>query len=83
MKFTTKKDFKGIDLIKFIMAIFVVAIHTHPFEGLSENVFIQFWNIIVRFAVPYFFIASGFLLFSKVSKAHNNESQLDVIKNTE
>ena len=80
MNSKAKKDFKGIDFIKFIMAIFVVAIHTHPFEGLHENLFTQSWNIIVSLAVPYFFMASGFLLFLKVNKDHDKASQLDNIK---
>lgn len=76
----TKKDFKGIDFIKFIMAILVVAVHTHPFEGLNDNIFTQHWKVILRLAVPYFFIASGFLLFSKVNKLHDKASQLAKIK---
>lgn len=80
MSSTTKKEFKGIDFIKFIMAIFVVAIHTHPFEGLHDNIFTQSWNVIENLAVPYFFMASGFLLFSKVNKGHDKASQLDKIK---
>lgn len=80
MSLTNKKDFKGIDFIKFIMAIFVVAIHTDPFERIHENIFTKSWDIIVRIAVPYFFIASGFLLFSKVKNEYDRISQLVIIK---
>lgn len=54
----------GIDILKFIMAIFVVAIHTHPFENVPPP-FSDFFNSLLNIAVPYFFIASGYLLFLK------------------
>lgn len=55
--------FPGIDLFKLIGAVFVVAIHSHPFEDIFlppwlELVYVLFCNT----AVPFFFIASGFFL---------------------
>lgn len=80
MNSTIKKDFKGLDFFKFIMAIFVVAIHTHPFEEINDKMFTQVWDLVVTIAVPYFFIASGFLLFSKINKEQDKNFQLDKVK---
>ena len=73
------KKYIGVDILKFIMAIFVVAIHTYPNpfkDGIHNDNNIldidQIWDIIVRFAVPYFFIASGFFLFLKLKKESDN-----------
>ena len=77
---THYENFKGIDFIKFIMSIVVVAIHTHPFKSSGAIIFQESWYIIMKLAVPYLFIASGFLLFSKVENANDYASQLDIIK---
>lgn len=65
---TDVKNYCGIDLIKFFMAIIVVAIHTHPLEHCSNEILIRIYNSIVSSAVPFFFISSGFLLGSKLKK---------------
>lgn len=68
-------SFSGVDFTKFIMAIFVVAIHTNPFIGIN-NIFTQIWDLVIRFAVPYFFIASGFFLFLKLNKEQSKSGKL-------
>jgi hypothetical protein len=55
------------------MAIFVVAIHTHPFENYTLGFLEKIYNMLVSTAVPFFFIASGFLLFKKVENLINLE----------
>lgn len=63
-----KKQYYGIDLVKFIMAFFVVAIHIEPFRSVSENM--NFGALIcTRVAVPFFFCASGFFLRRKLDMA--------------
>ena len=57
----------GIDLFKFIMAVAVVAIHTHPLENCTNSDLIKIYEIIVNMAVPFFFLASGYLLGMKIS----------------
>lgn len=57
--FINNKEYKTIDLFKLICAFLVVAIHTEP--G-SFNVWVdRAIGILTRIAVPYFFVASGFL----------------------
>ena len=55
--------FPGIDLFKLIGAVIVVAIHSHPFENIPLPMWADFvYKLICNTAVPFFFIASGFLL---------------------
>lgn len=52
------KNLDALDLLKFIMAIMVVAIHTRLFEDVTFP-----W---LRLAVPIFFIISSFFFFFKI-----------------
>lgn len=74
-----RKDFKGIDLTKFILAILVVAGHTHPFKDITNPIFVQIWERLLLFVVPYFFIAAGFFLFPKVYQSRDKTSQLHAL----
>ncbi len=56
-----------LDVVKYIMAILVIGIHTEPFG-------FNFWfdkgfGIFTRLCVPFFFVASGFLYWSKDKSA--------------
>ncbi|MBP5492130.1 MAG: acyltransferase [Clostridiales bacterium] len=65
-----KKQYSAIDVAKLFCAILVVIIHIPPF-GKQEastaahflNLFFQ--NFLALFAVPFFFLASGFFVFRK------------------
>ena len=59
-----KKCYSSIDLFKFIAAILVVAIHTHPFFSCSVDVDYYF-TCFCRIAVPFFFIATSFFFFRR------------------
>lgn len=43
----------GIDLIKYILAFFIVAIHFHPFSSINENADYFVVNYLTRIAVPF------------------------------
>ena len=55
-----------IDLWKFIMAIAVVAIHTRPLINLKGSIVLDFFNLFISMAVPFFFMTSGYLLWSRI-----------------
>lgn len=74
-----RKDFKGIDLTKFILAILVVAGHTHPFKEVTNPVFVQVWEKLLLLVVPYFFMAAGFFLFPKVYSSADKTTQLNAL----
>ena len=61
-------SFNGVDVVKCICAFLVCIIHIKPFAGdwtgaAPLNFALQ--NCLCRIAVPFFFVASGFLLFRK------------------
>jgi len=75
---TEIKSYPQFDIAKIFMAIFVVAIHTRPFVGIS-GLKADLYEAIVRLAVPLFFLISGFLLEEKCKTRQNAKEQSDVI----
>ena len=76
-KENAKRNYNGIDLIKFICAFLVCAIHIPPLpsqtpdNGFLEQDIFGMLNVLIqggvcRIAVPFFFAASGFFLFKKM-----------------
>lgn len=62
----TSQQLSGVDLLKYIMAFAVVTIHFRSIYGTTpEAPDISEWFI--RMAVPYYFIASGYLLERKLA----------------
>lgn len=62
-----------LDLSKFIAALFVVAIHVHPFYDLNDFLGYFVSEILSRFAVPFFFMTSGFFFIKKIEKKKGKE----------
>ena len=56
------KEKQGIDLLKFIGSIMIFTIHMAVFESFGEVQ--SAWELLGRWAVPVFFIASAYFLFS-------------------
>lgn len=62
-----RENHNSIDLVKFIMAIVVVAIHTRPLADFQVPILLDFYQKFVRLAVPFFFVATGYLISLKIS----------------
>lgn len=62
----TRKELPTIDVIKFIMAFGVVAIHS---AACLNQEYVSIFQWFIRCAVPFFFITSGFLLERKLEKS--------------
>ncbi len=75
-----KKTFNSIDICKFLMALCVVAIHTHPLERCSIAVVNNIFNSFVGMAVPFFFLSSGFLLAQKFESPFTSPENIAVVK---
>ncbi|MBQ9406331.1 MAG: acyltransferase [Desulfovibrio sp.] len=61
-----KGQYPGLDAMKFLMAGMVVLLHTSPvFDAPLPNLLVR--EGLARVAVPFFFIASGYLLFGRMS----------------
>lgn len=67
-----KCDGKRFDVLKIVLAIFIVAIHTTP---VTISV-----RPILRLAVPIFFILSSYLFFSKQSHIESSEEKAYALK---
>jgi peptidoglycan/LPS O-acetylase OafA/YrhL len=63
---TPNKDIAAIDVIKFIMAFAVIAIHSRVSGLYGGNVWPTAIGYIISLAVPFFFIVSGLLLSYKI-----------------
>ena len=68
--------YQAIDFFRLIAIMAVISIHTSPFGGDASHDFFKYLNIIInqsaRFAVPFFFIISGYFWGIKV----RNDQQL-------
>jgi len=60
-----QKNFNAIDLTKFVASIFVVYIHTEPLKSIAPEANFIILNILARWAIPFFFMTSGYLYYSK------------------
>lgn len=63
------KKINSLDVAKFIMAILVICLHTYPLKKFEP---LPLFSIITNIAVPFFFIASSYLLFKKFFNSNNN-----------
>lgn len=67
-KTENKVCYRGIDVLKFIMALFVVVLHTHPLVKVNNMLNFLTADIVGRTAVPFFFAATGFLLEKQIGQ---------------
>ena len=59
---TKPNNYPAIDVAKFILAIFIVAAHSDPMKYCTNQVALTLYRCVVQSAVPFFFLAAGFLL---------------------
>ena len=74
---TDNTQYKGIDILKFIMALFVVILHTHPLYKINDGLNFLTADVMARTAVPFFFAVTGFLLQKKIGS--ENASTREVV----
>lgn len=77
---TKRENYCAIDLCKLIMSICVVAIHTQPLKNCNDSFVNEVCHYFVNLAVPFFFIASGFLLGKKLSQPYCSENNISAYK---
>ena len=61
------------------MAIVVIAIHVHPFEGYSRTMLLDMYDLLCGCAVPFFFMCTGYFMAQKILYV-NYEQQFTVLK---
>ena len=62
-----KQEYPIIDVFKFIAAILVLSIHTHPFIG--DVTIDYYFTCFCRIAVPFFFVSGSYFYFSKKDRS--------------
>ena len=62
----SSKQYNSIDLMKIIMSIAVIAIHTEPLVGCENTAILSVYKVVTDLAVPFFFLSSGYLVFEKI-----------------
>lgn len=68
-----RKVIPGLDILKFIMALLIVAIHS---EAVNEfPIVYEVTNPVIMSAVPMFFVISAFLLFRKIRQSQLSGQQ--------
>ncbi|MBQ5984327.1 MAG: acyltransferase family protein [Bacteroidales bacterium] len=81
MESNNTKIIHGLDLLKFIMAVVVVSIHTNLFSEID-----WLYNITLplkKSAVPIFFVISSYLFFNKIEVSHldgNNTKDFELLR---
>ena len=60
-----KKQFNAIDLLKFVMAMFVVMIHVK--SNTHNEVLTMVFSPFMSIAVPVFFVVSSTLIFCRLN----------------
>lgn len=60
----TTKNRAALDHFRFISALLIVGIHTSPLLSYSQTADFILTRIIARIAVPFFFMLTGYFLFS-------------------
>ncbi len=73
-----KKKYDGIDIIKFLMAVIVVASHTQLYSR-TDPFLTTIYDLIRDCVVPFFFLASGFFLYKETNQEEKLKSCLNGI----
>lgn len=63
-----KRYYWGIDLFKFIFSLLVICIHTNPLLDMNSKANLIVSGLLASFAVPYFFVVSGYMSGDKPLK---------------
>ena len=64
---------EAVDIFRVICAFLVIIGHTRPFIQLNSNLDFFFTNVLLRIAVPFFFMSSGYLLCRGINKTKDKK----------
>lgn len=71
-----KKEYVAVDVLKFIAAYMVMAIHFMIFEDINKELNFWFTQVLCRLAVPFFFVAAGYFVANKLRDKRKTLSYL-------
>jgi surface polysaccharide O-acyltransferase-like enzyme len=75
-----RRKYNSLDICKLLMAICVVAIHTHPLENCTTIMVNNLYDSFVRMAVPFFFLSSGFLMAQKFEISYASQKNIATVR---
>ncbi len=75
-----KAQYYGIDFLKLFMAVCVISIHAGTLFFCDDLFLKSVHESIIRQAVPFFFISSGFLMFSRLESNLYSSNNINYIK---
>lgn len=75
-----KSSFNNIDVIKVCMAAFVIATHTSLFSFINNKEIENIITVALSVKVPFFFAASGFLVWNKIHNASKEDKLIRIKK---
>lgn len=62
------KGYTGIEYLRIVAALFIIAIHTSPLSSVSSTGDFILTRVAARWAVPFFFMTSGYFLISRYGR---------------
>lgn len=68
--------YRGIDVCKFVMALLVVWAHTRPLYRINDSLDFLIGNVLCRVTVPFFFVATGFLLEQQIRGGKDGRKEI-------
>ena len=80
MRSEKHQRYNSIDLFKFLMAFCVIAIHTHPVDSTINKTLFTLYSVLLDIAVPFFFLAGGFLLGKESQYPYSDFNSLSKIR---
>lgn len=69
-----------IDLLKLIMSFAVIAIHTEPMHNINNKNITEIFMILLEYAVPFFFLSSGYLIGKRMEYPLKSPKNIEIIK---
>lgn len=63
-----EKGYTGIEYFRIVAALFIIAIHTSPLSSVSSTGDYILTRVAARWAVPFFFMTSGYFLISRYGR---------------
>ena len=72
------KQYRLLDVVKLLLSVMVIAFHTFPKLPSGSNAWYSGLGTLFSLRVPFFFMASGFLLFRKIVLPLDGEGELRI-----
>ena len=80
MQSQKSEEFKIVDIMRMIMAVFVVILHANIFKADGTRLESYINGVFIQLAVPFFFVVSGFFFSKKFFLENGNTERIKTIQ---